>query len=127
MEIAPPCSIAQSNSFFLAAFLHWSSSVYLYLSCKLLFSHCLLVRRLFTSPPLCPFQVRASDGARAAGSSRPQREQEMPSDSPPAQIGCLIWSRWILANGLWGSRWNQRSLIFFTYYLSHVLLSVQRD
>ncbi len=32
----PSRRVARSNSFFLAAFLHWSSSVYLYLSCKLL-------------------------------------------------------------------------------------------
>ncbi len=39
----------------------------------------------------------------------------------------LIRAQWIPANGLRGSRWSQRSLIFFTDYPSHVLPSAHSD
>ncbi len=118
---APPRSMAQSNSFFLACF---SSLVFFCLLVfVLLFSHCFVVRWLFTSPPLHLLQLHAS----VEEGSYLQREQETPSDSSLALIGCLTRARRILANGLRGSKWSQRSLIFFTDYLSHVLLSGHSD
>ncbi len=57
-----------------------------------MFSHCLLVQRLFTSPPLCPVLVRACAGE----GSCPQREQETSSDSIPVLIdsGAVDSSKW---------------------------------
>ncbi len=75
----------------------------------------IIIRNVLNRVESVSFQAEHRGSKVVVGVGRcPQREQETPSDSPPALIGCLIRSCWILANGLRGSRWSQRSMIFFT-------------
>ncbi len=55
--------------------------------------------------------------------SCPQLEQETMSDSSPALIGCCDSGGADSSKWPWGSRRRQRSMIFFTDYQSHVILS----
>ncbi len=105
---------------FQLAFLHWSSSVYLYLSCKL-FSHCLVDWRLFISPPLCLLQ-----GCECAQEGSCLQHEQETSDFSSALIGCFDLGVVDSSKRLQGQQAEPQEHDFF-HRLSHVLLSGQTD
>ncbi len=104
---APPHNVARSNSFFSACF----SSMVTARLCRVSrcwqrtdgqFSHCLVVRWLFVFH--CVLSLRRGGELPAA---RAGAVMETPSDTDCCDSVAVD------SNGFGGSRWSQRSLIFF--------------
>ncbi len=105
---SPPCSVALSNSFFLTCF-SW-----LVFFCLLVFvSCCFLIAWLFGACLQVRHCVRCefmhARGRGAAHSVSRRRRQSLLL----LWLVVLIRAPWSPANGLRGSRWSQRSMIFF--------------